>query len=104
MRRARQPWEVALTGTVLDLVTTARSFSSVAFGLEYQVELRLSLTATRRDGSVFVLPAGTLREWELYLTSADVEAERKNRDEALRRVASVLASRTREFLSDRLSR
>jgi hypothetical protein len=96
--------DLVLTGTVLDLVTTARSFSSVAFGLEYQVELRLALTAKRSDGSVIVLPAGAMREWELYLTSSDVEAERKNRDEALRRVASVLAERTREFLSDRLSR
>jgi hypothetical protein len=96
--------DLVLTGTVLDLVTTARSFSSVAFGLEYQVELRIALTATRSDGSVLTLPAGALREWELYLTSSDVEAERKNRDEALRRVASVLAERTREFLSDRLSR
>ncbi len=96
--------DLVLSGTVLDLVTTARSFSSVAFGLEYQVEVRLSLNATRRDGTVIKLPAGALREWELYLTSSDVEAERKNRDEALRRVASVLSERTREFLSDRLSR
>jgi hypothetical protein len=93
-----------LSGTVLDLITTARSFSSVAFGLEYQVELRLALTAKRADGTVIALDANALREWELYLTSSDVEAERKNRDEALRRIASVLAERTREFLSDRLSR
>lgn len=96
--------DLVLSGAVLDLVTTARSFSSVAFGLEYQVELRLALTAKRADGNVIALNADALREWELYLTSADVEAERKNRDEALRRVASVLAERTREFLSDRLSR
>lgn len=96
--------DLVLSGTVLDLVTSARSFSAVAFGLEYQVELRLALTARRADGNVMVLDANTLHDWELYLTSADVEAERKNRDEALRRIASVLAERTREFVSDRLSR
>ncbi len=96
--------DLVLSGVVLELQTTARSFSSVAFGLEYQVELSLSLTATRSDGSVLVLPSSALHEWELYLTSSDVEAERKNRAEALRRVSSVLAERTREFLSDRLSR
>jgi hypothetical protein len=96
--------DLVLSGTVLDLVTSARSFSAAAFGLEYQVEVRLALTAKRADGNVVVLDANTLREWELYLTSADVEAERKNRDEALRRIASVLAERTREFVSDRLSR
>ncbi len=95
--------DLVLSGTVLDLVTSARSFSSVAFGLEYQVELRLALTARRADGTAMVLDPNTLHDWELYLTSADVEAERKNRDEALRRIASVLAERTREFVSDRLS-
>ena len=96
--------DLVLSGAVRDLVTTASSFSSVAFGLEYQVELRLELTAKRADGTVMALDGNALREWELYLTSSDVEAERKNRDEALRRIASVLAERTREFLSDRLSR
>jgi hypothetical protein len=96
--------DLVLTGTVQDLVTSARSFSSVAFGLEYQVELQLALTARRSDGTLITLDPNTMRYWELYLTSSDVEAERKNRDEALRRVSTVLAERTREFLSDRLSR
>lgn len=96
--------DLVLSGTVLDLFTTARSFSSVAFGLEYQIELRIALSAKRSDGSVIVIDQAALHDWELYLTSSDAEAERKNRDEALRRVASVLAERTREFLADRLTR
>ena len=96
--------DLVLSGTVLELVTTARSFSAVAFGLEYQVEMRLALTARRTDGTRIDLDPSALRDWELYLTSSDVEAERKNRDEALRRLSTVLAERTREFLSDRLSR
>jgi len=96
--------DLVVSGTVLDLVTSARSFSSVAFGLEYQVELRLALSARRTDGTLIAIDPNAMRDWELYLTSSDVEAERKNRDEALRRLSMVLAERTREFLSDRLSR
>ncbi len=96
--------DLVLSGTVLDLATTARSFSTVAFGLEYQVEMRLTLTARRSDGTLIAIDPSAMTDWELYLTSADVEAERKNRDEALRRLSTVLAERTREFLSDRLSR
>jgi hypothetical protein len=96
--------DLVVSGTVLDLVTSARSFSSAAFGLEYQIQMRLALTARRSDGTVIPLDPSAMSEWELYLTSSDVEAERKNRDEALRRLSTVLAERTREFLSDRLSR
>jgi hypothetical protein len=96
--------DLVLSGVVLDLVTSARSFSSVAFGLEYQIEMRLALTARRSDGSVIALDPAAMQDWELYLTSSDVEAERKNRDEALRRLSTVLAERTREFLADRLAR
>ena len=39
---------------------------------------------------------------ERYLSSADVEAERKNRDEAVRRVAAVLASRYFDRISEAL--
>ena len=96
--------DLVLSGAVLSLITMPRSFSSVGFGLEYQVELRLAMTARRSDGSVIPLDSHAMRDWELYLTSSDVEAEHKNRDEALRRVSSVLAQRTREFLADRLAR
>ncbi len=39
-----------------------------------------------------------LQEAEYYLASADVEAMRKNRDEAIRRVAGVLAQRVHDTL------
>jgi Lipopolysaccharide-assembly len=94
--------DLVLSGAVLELQTNARSFSSIAFALEYQIDMALSLQARRPDGSLIGLDPAALRDWELYLTSADVEAERRNRDEALRRLASVLASRVRDSLADRL--
>jgi hypothetical protein len=96
--------DLVLSGIVTDLMTTPRSFSSVAFGLEYQVEMRLILRAQRADGTVIPLAGSALHDWEVYLTSADPEAERKNRDEALRRLSNVLAERTRDYLSARLTR
>jgi hypothetical protein len=66
--------------------------------LEYEVTLALDLEATRRDGSDVPLGAHSLRETERYLASADAEALRKNREEALRRVAQVLAGRIYDAL------
>ena len=94
--------DLVLSGAVLELQTNARSFSSIAFALEYQIDMSLALQARRPDGSLIGLDPAALRDWELYLTSADVEAERRNRDEALRRLAAVLAGRVRDSLADRL--
>lgn len=96
--------DLVLAGAVLELHTTVRSFSSIAFALEYQIQMQLALSATRADGSLVPLDPSALYEWELYLTSADVQAEHKNRDEALRRLAAVLASRVRDSLAERLAR
>lgn len=96
--------DLVLSGSVLELVTNARSFSSIAFALEYQVDMSLSLQARRADGTLVGLDPVAVRDWELYLTSADVEAERRNRTEALRRLASVLAERVHDSLADRLVR
>ena len=41
-----------------------------------------------------------MRETEFYLTSADVEAQRKNREEALRRLAGLLATRFFDAVSE----
>jgi len=94
--------DLVLSGAVLKVQTNARSFSSIAFALEYQVDMSLSLQARKPDGTLVAIDPAALRDWELYLTSSDVEAERRNRDEALRRLASVLAERVHDSLADRL--
>lgn len=94
--------DLVLAGTVLDLHTTTRSFSSIAFSLEYQVQITVQLVATLADGKTLAIDPTALSDWELYLTSSDVQAERRNRDEALRRLAAVLASRVQESLAQRL--
>ena len=79
--------------------TFTTSVSSVAAALEQQVEVEVDLRAKRRDGSEIPLSSTSFVEWELYLESADIEAARKNRQEALRQVASMIATRFHEVLA-----
>ncbi len=85
-----------LSGRVAEVVTVGRSFSQNVRALEFSVTLRLALDLTRADAaegaSPRLHPQG-LAETELYLASADIEVSRKNRDEALRRLAKLLADR-----------
>jgi hypothetical protein len=94
--------DLVLEGAVLPLSTRSRSFSSVELALEYEVELDVSLKARRSDGTTFDFDPTMLRDWELYLASADIEAERKNREEAIRRLAALLARRVNDALEARL--
>lgn len=96
--------DLVLTGRVLPIRTAGRSFSSVVLALEYEVTLRLDLTARRRDGSELGIDGSALRETERYLASADVEATRKNRQEALHRLSAVLAGRVHDSLDQALVR
>lgn len=95
--------DLVLAGSILPVHTSGRSFSSVALVLEYELTLSLSLTATRSDGSEVPLDPNALRETERYLASADVEATRKNREEALRRVSGLLAGRIHDALAEALT-
>jgi hypothetical protein len=92
-----------LTGSVEEVSIHGRAFSSVLLVLEFQLTLDLALQATRRDGSEVPLDEGALRESERYLASGDVEAQRKNREEAVRRVSSLLAGRVHDALAEALA-
>ncbi len=94
--------DLVLAGRVLPIRTVGRSFSAVDLALEYEVEVKLDLQVKRRDGTAVQLDENALSDSELYTASADVEAMRKNREEALHRVAGVLAERVHEALFERL--
>ena len=102
-RLIEDPEQAALvvSGRVLPVPRRARSFSSTVLSVEEEVVLRLDLSVARRDGSELGL--SDLEESERYLASADIEAHRKNRQEALRRVAVVLASRFFDALGESLA-
>lgn len=92
--------DLVVSGRVHSLHAEPRSLSSVVLVLEYEVTMTLDLVARRRDGSELPLEARALRESERFLSSADVEAERKNRLEAIRRVSQLLASRFFDAVSE----
>jgi len=96
--------DLVLGGRVRDVRTSGRSFSSVVFALEYELVLTLDLTARRSDGSPLPIDRSSLEETEYYLASADVEATRKNRHEAIRRLTKVLAQRVHESLFEAVAR
>jgi hypothetical protein len=90
--------DLVLDGSVRSVNVTGRSFSSVIFTLEYELVMVLDIAAVRADGTPLEVGPRSLQESEFYLASADVEAMRKNREEALRRVAGVLAQRVHDSL------
>jgi hypothetical protein len=85
--------DVVIRGRVLPLQTRAYSFDSVSMALEYQVTMTLDLDVEDASGAPLRFDATALTLAESYLASADVEAGRKNRQEALRRIADLLAGR-----------
>ncbi len=90
--------DLVLEGKIQPVRTAQRSFSSVVLVLEYEVGVTLDLQAILRDGSELPLDQAVLHESEIYLASADHEATRKNREEALRRISAVLAGRVHDIL------
>jgi hypothetical protein len=80
-----------------------RSFSSILFALEYEVRMELGLSVARRDGTPVPIDPHALTEAERYLASSDVEVTRTNRQEALRRLAGVLAGRVHDALYERIA-
>ena len=94
--------DLVIGGRVLPVTTNGRSFSSILLALEYQVTVRLDLTAQRRDGRQIKIDSNALAQSEIYLASADVEVSRKNRQEAMHRVSRVLAERVHDALYERL--
>jgi hypothetical protein len=90
--------DLVIGGAVLPVLWSTRSFSSVNFAIEYEIVLRLRLEVTRPGGEKVLLDPTALTDSELYLASADVEVTRKNREEALRRVASAVAERVHDVL------
>jgi len=90
--------DLIISGTIQPIRTRTRSFSSITLALEWEVTLRLTLHSIRSDGSVVRIDDESMQDTERYLASADIEATRKNRDEAMRRMANVLAARAHDML------
>jgi hypothetical protein len=95
--------DLVLSGRVLPIETVGLSYSSIVLAIEYQLTLSVAIQATRGDGTPVPIDPRALRESERYLVSGDLEATRTNREEALRRVAGVLAERVHDALAEVLT-
>jgi hypothetical protein len=95
--------DLVIGGTVKSVQIQGRSFSSILFALEYEVRMQLGLVVKRRDGSDVPIDPNALVESERYLASSDLEVTRTNRQEALRRLAGVLAGRVHDALYERIA-
>ncbi len=82
-------------GRVLRVETVSRTFTPGVRALEYTVTVQLELRVTGPGGRRVAIDPFAQRASEIYLASTDVQISRKNRDEALRRVAALLADRIR---------
>ena len=95
--------DLVISGRVLPIRARSRSFSSVVQALEYELTLDVELLARRSDGTIVPIDGRATRESERYLASADSEALRKNREEAIRQAANVLAGRVYDSLAETLT-
>jgi hypothetical protein len=97
--------ELVISGRVRPVMRRSQSFSSTAYAVEYTLTIELDTKLQYHDGGEFRFAPGALRYSEIYLASADVEVERKNRQEAMRRIAQVLAARVHDAIDvDRVAR
>lgn len=87
-----------ISGRVRPLLRRGHSFSMTAYALEYTLTLGLDMRVEYRDGRELRLDPAALQYSEIYLGSADVEVERKNRQEAMRRISQVLAGRVHDAI------
>jgi hypothetical protein len=90
--------DLVLGGSVRQLVSRADATTSVAFAIEYELTMSLALSVTRAGEEAVELDRRSLQKSEFYFASSDVEVQRKNRQEALRRVASAIAGRVHDTL------
>jgi hypothetical protein len=95
--------DLVITGSVKSVEVRGRSFSSILFALEYEVRMQLALSLKRRDGTEVAIDPNALVDAERYLASSDIEVTRTNREEALRRLAGVLAGRVHDALYERIA-
>ena len=96
--------DYVLRGRVREVSVRTTTQSSAVLALEHNVTLELDLALESPDGQRIALPHKALVESETFLASADIEALRKNRREALRRVAEVLAARIHDRLDAEIMR
>ena len=95
---ARPEAELELRGVIREVLVSASALSSVALTLEEEVIVIVDLSIQRRSETEFVLSHRDLRYDERFLASPDPQVYESNKEQALRRLSSALASRIHDEL------
>jgi hypothetical protein len=90
--------DYVMRGRILPVEIRGRTFTGVVLALEYSAEMSLEVSIRGREGRNLSLSSQDLNATDLYVASADLEAGRKNRDEALRRLSQLLAMRIHDVM------
>jgi hypothetical protein len=90
--------DLVLVGRIDSVKVQVRSFSPVALAVEDTVELRVAAEVRRRSDGGVVWKRDDFRLSELFLSSPDPNVELSNREQALRRLSSLLAERIHDEL------
>ena len=86
--------DYTLEGQVESVTTSSRTLTTQIRAIEFTVVVRIEPVLVRNaDGRKLKLDRLSRSADEVYLASFDLEISRKNREEALRRIAAVLADR-----------
>ena len=86
--------DYTLMGSVKSVSTSSRTLTTQIRAIEFTVVVRIDPVLVRNaDGQKLRLDRLSRSADEVYLASFDLEISRKNREEALRRIAAVLADR-----------
>jgi len=95
----RRRADLRVQGAVSELRGRSRTFSSDVRALEVELWLRLVLDVRDAAGREIPLDPHALSARETYLSSPDLEVQRRHRREAIDRLARILAERlVRELL------
>lgn len=89
--------DLLLEGSVREIQVSSDAFSSVALTLEDEVSVWLDVAIRRPDGEV-LLRRQRWRFAERFLASADPQVYESNKERALRRLSSRVASRLHDEL------
>jgi hypothetical protein len=91
--------DLALRGVVRQVNVRPSAFSSVSLELEDRVEVELDVTLLSGPDRALVWRHARLLADESFLSSADAQVRTSNREQALRRLASELAARIHDELT-----
>src|SRR5262249_42467498 len=92
------PGELILAGRIDAVSEAPRSFSSVALAVEETVELRVAVEVRRSGDGGLGWKRDDLGLTGIFISSPDPNVELSNREQALRRLSSLLAERIHDEL------